>query len=65
MIKETDSASKAKAREDVVEEAKSTLEKGHDGPSESHPIDEARKKLPPPVLIVDCLRVYPHTSHFG
>lgn len=26
---------------------------------------KARLERPPPVLIIDCLRVYPHTSHFG
>ena len=39
-------------------------QKNQDGPQSSLHL-HVEERRPPPVLLIDCLRVYPHTSHFG
>ena len=58
----------SKKAQHVLEDAKATLENGDSSNGNGHVADSetnAHYNKGPPVLIVDCLRVYPHTSHFG
>lgn len=58
----------SKKPQEVIEDAKETLTNGKadDQPAtKQHSSKEARSHRIPPVLVIDCLRVYPHTSHFG
>lgn len=64
----------SKASRVVKEEAKETLTNGDgNGNAADQPVPHQgrvqpvpkHKQSPPPILIIDCLRVYPHTSHFG
>jgi hypothetical protein len=49
----------------VIQEAKESLTDTGRASRPEDVSDDAKTAPRPPVLIIDCLRVYPHTSHFG
>ena len=60
----------SKKPQHVVQDVKDMLENGTSSGSNGHHSHHYSKSHgsrqgAPPVLVVDCLRVYPHTSHFG
>lgn len=59
----------SKDPEQVAADANRTLSNGHlngiNGSDASSHTHGTSSSAAPPVLVVDCLRVYPHTSHFG
>lgn len=58
----------SKRAQHVLEDAKDTLANGTSSNGNGHVVDSETNDhhhKGPPVLVVDCLRVYPHTSHFG